>query len=123
MNRCRLFFTFPVFYAILCVKMQRGKAVMRMTADCSRYEEEEILLWEKISSLQDRVFFTAKGLEFRIRIPGNELFVDRRKKSITRASVNIAYQKWKGDPECGPKALGVFGASYLWSIFREIKSR
>ena len=92
---------------------------MGRTADTTNYTREETELWEKISSEQDKVFRTAKGLEFRIEIKGNELFVDRRKKSITRASVNMAYKKWKEDKNCGPKALGVFGASYLWAVFRE----
>ena len=38
-----------------------------------------------------------------------------------RASVNIAYKKWLEEKDCGPKALGVFGSSYLWSLFREIE--
>jgi len=93
---------------------------MGRTADTSNYTQEEIELWEKITSSQDKVFYTAKGLEFRIEVRGNELFVDRRSKSITRASVNIAHKKWMADKTCGPKVLGVFGASYLWAVFREI---
>ena len=93
---------------------------MGRVADTSNYTQEELELWEKINELQGALLHTAKGLPFRIEIKGNELFVDRRKKSITRASVNIAYRKWTEDPECGPKALGVFGSSYLWSLFREI---
>ena len=95
---------------------------MGRTADTSGYTQEEIDLWEKIKEKQDVLFHTAKGLEFRIEIKGNELFVDRRQKSITRASVNMAYKKWNEDRDCGPKALGVFGASYLWSVFREIEN-
>lgn len=93
---------------------------MGRVADTSNYSKDEIELWEKIKAKQALLFQTAKGLPFKIEIKGNELFVDRRKKSITRASVNIAYKKWAENPECGPKALGVFGASYLWSLFREI---
>ena len=94
---------------------------MGRTADISNYTQTEIELWEKIITNRNTVFHTAKGLAFRIEIRGNELFVDRREKSITRASVNMAYRKWTADRTCGPKALGVFGASYLWSIFREIE--
>ena len=50
-----------------------------------------------------------------------ELFVDRRQKLITRASVNIANKKWNEDRDCGPKVLGVFGSSYLWSVFQGIE--
>lgn len=91
---------------------------MGRTADTSNYTQAETDLWEKIAASQSLLFHTAKGLEFRIRLVGNELFVDRRKKSITRASVNMAYRKWRENPDCGPKALGVFGASYLWGVFR-----
>ena len=95
---------------------------MGREADTSSYTDVEIELWEKIREIECRVFQTKKGLEFKIEIKGNELFVDRRKKSITRASVNMAYKKWIEDKDCGPKALGVFGSSYLWSLFREIEN-
>ena len=94
---------------------------MGREADTSGYTDVEIELWKRIVEKQNAAFRTKKGLEFKIEIKGNELFVDRRKKSITRASVNIAYKKWIADKECGPKALGVFGSSYLWSLFREIE--
>ena len=52
-------------------------------------------------------------------IAGNELFVDRRGKSITRATVNLAYQNAREleGRVSGPKLLGVFGASYLYPVF------
>lgn len=93
---------------------------MGREADTSGYTDVEIELWKKIVEKQNETFRTKKGLEFKIEIKGNELFVNRRQKSITRASVNIAYKKWMEDKDCGPKALGVFGSSYLWSLFREI---
>ena len=94
---------------------------MGREADTHGYTQTEIELWEKIAEKQHETFRTKKGLEFRIKIKGNELFVDRRQKSITRASVNLAHKKWLEDRDCGPKALGVFGSSYLWSLFREIE--
>ena len=93
---------------------------MGREADTSGYTDVEIDLWNKIVGMQNELFRTKKGLEFKIEIKGNELFVDRRQKSITRASVNMAFKKWIEDPDCGPKALGVFGSSYLWSLFREV---
>lgn len=96
---------------------------MGREADTSGYTDVEIELWKKIVEKQNETFLTKKGLEFKIEIKGNELFVDRRRKSITRASVNIAYKKWNEDRDCGPKALGVFGSSYLWSIFMEIENK
>ena len=44
-------------------------------------------LWKAISTLTDRTFATAKGLPFTITVKGNELFVSRKEKSITRATV------------------------------------
>ena len=98
-----------------------GEEEMGRVADTSEYTQAEVDLWEKIVEKQNATFRTKKGLEFKIEIKGNELFVDRRQKSITRASVNMAYKKWLEDKVCGPKALGVFGSSYLWSLFREIE--
>ena len=96
---------------------------MGREADTSGYTDVEIDLWKKIVEKQNATFRTKKGLEFKIEIKGNELFVDRRQKSITRASVNIAFKKLTEDPDCGPKALGVFGSSYLWSIFKKIEDK
>ena len=96
---------------------------MGREAGTSGYSDVEIELWEKIKNMENETFRTKKGLEFRIEIKGNELFVDRRQKSITRASVNMAYKKWLEDKNCGPKALGVFGASYLWSVFRGLDKK
>lgn len=76
--------------------------------------------WECLVRRQGEVFYTAKGLSFTYRVRGGELFVDRRSKSITRATVERAYRKLKEDKAHeirGPKKLGVFGAPYLWAIF------
>lgn len=88
-------------------------------ADTSAYTPEEVALWEHLSSCAHRTFHTAKGLEFTISIRGNELIVDRKEKSVTRASVNRAYHRARelGGIVPGPKTLGTFGASYLYPIF------
>ena len=94
-------------------------------ADTSQYTDEEFLLWEKLKNHQDITFHTARGLEFRFEIVGNELFIDRKGKSITRSTVNMAYRRAmevmreEGRVK-GPKKLGVFGASYLLPIFMEL---
>lgn len=98
---------------------------MGREADTSGYTDVEIELWKKIVEKQNATFWTKKGLEFKIEVnkievKGNELFVNRRQKSITRASVNMAYKKWTEDPDCGSKALEVFGSSFLWSLFKEV---
>ncbi len=64
-------------------------------------------------------FYTAKGLEFRYTVKGREIFVDRKKKTITKSTVELALIKTlkMGGNVTGPKKLGVFGASYLYPIF------
>lgn len=73
-------------------------------------------LWDVVIIFAGFPFHTAKGLKFTYTVRGNEMFVDRREKSITRATVELAYQKALSTPITGPKQLGVFGASYLYSI-------
>ncbi len=76
-------------------------------------------LWKTLELLQDETFYTAKGLPFTYAIRGGELFVSRREKSITRATVELAFQKALdlGPEATGPKKLGCFGASYLYPLF------
>ena len=77
-------------------------------------------LWPLFEQHQNQVFYTAKGLAFTYTIKGGEMFVDRRSKSITRATVEKAYEKLKADNGQtihGPKKLNVFGAPYNWALF------
>lgn len=69
--------------------------------------------------LQGCVFLTAKGLKFTCKIKGGEMFVNRKTKSITQATVFMAFRKAMelGGVVAGPKKLGTFGASYLYPIF------
>ena len=60
-------------------------------ADLSGYSENENAFWESLKECEGFSFCTARGLEFRFRIVGNELFIDRKEKSITRSSVMLAY--------------------------------
>ncbi|MEI3265852.1 MAG: hypothetical protein V8R85_01330 [Frisingicoccus sp.] len=50
-------------------------------------------LWEKIRALEGESFHTVKGLPFTYRVKGGELFTDRKKKSITRATFERALRK------------------------------
>lgn len=88
-------------------------------ANTSQYSAEENLLWQRLREKQGEEFHTAKGLSFTYEIRGNEFFVSRRGKSITRSTVNIAYKKAceMGGIVKGPKTLGVFGASYIYAVF------
>ncbi|MBR3509210.1 MAG: hypothetical protein IKO03_10660 [Lachnospiraceae bacterium] len=76
-------------------------------------------MWNLIEAHQGCVFQTAKGLEFRYKVKGGEIFVDRKKDSITKATVWKALEnvmERNGEVK-GPKKIGVFGASYLWGMF------
>ncbi len=80
------------------------------------------LLWDTLVMFQRYPFHTAKNLEFFYIIKGNEMFVTRKDKSITRASIMVAFHKALELERVvtGPKKLGTFGASYLYPVFREI---
>ncbi len=86
--------------------------------------EEEEYLWSVLIRLSGCVFHTAgrgqkSGVKFRFNIKGGEMKVDRKEKTITKATVLYAYGKAKSMGIVkGPKALGVPGAhSYLLPIF------
>lgn len=53
---------------------------------------------------------------------GNEIWVSiggvKKEKSISRSSVDLAFQKYLAGGVSGPKKLGVFGASYLLPLFQ-----
>lgn len=84
--------------------------------------DQHELLWETLILFQNKTFKTAKGLPFTYTIKGGELFVNRKEKSITRATVEIAFRKAREleGRVTGPKKLGVFGASYLYPVFVRI---
>jgi hypothetical protein len=82
----------------------------------------EELLWETLLAFQGQPFTTARGLEFSYRIRGHEMFVSRKEKSITRATVMLSLRtairlQREGKQLSGPKKLGTFGASYLYPVF------
>lgn len=80
-------------------------------------------LWEVITSHQGEEFYTAKQLPFTYSIKGGEFFTERKKKSITRATFEQAYQKIQEDSEhriVGPKTLNCFGAPYVWAVFKAL---
>ncbi len=58
---------------------------------------------------------------------GNEIWVSiggvKKEKSISRSSVDLAFQKYLEKDITGPKQLGVFGASYLLPLFQRLCPR
>ncbi|MBS6196202.1 MAG: hypothetical protein KH828_11545 [Clostridiales bacterium] len=79
-------------------------------------------LWEAVILFSEYHFHTSKGLQFTYIVKGNEIFFSRREKSITRATVKMAYEKVMelGGDVSGPKKLGVFGASYLYPVLKRL---
>ena len=91
--------------------------------------EEEDRLWQDIIAMEGCSFRTSRGLMYSYRVKRSksgdllgEIIVDRKEKTITRATIWLAYQKAREIQSVegcvkGPKRLGVFGASYLYPIF------
>lgn len=85
----------------------------------------EDALWDVLVMLEGKNFETAKHLQYSYSIKGYEIFVSRKDKSITRATVNLSLRnamelQKAGLPVSGPKKLKTFGASYLYPIFLEL---
>lgn len=89
--------------------------------NCSM-EELEANLWTVLLLYQGYPFKTVKGLKFTYFIQGNEMLVDRKEKSITRATIDIALKcaVQSGCVFTGPKKLGTIGSSYLYSVFQRM---
>ena len=103
---------------------KRRDVVNRIKQDKENLSDIELqdLVWEAITLFADYPFHTYRKLRFTYEIRCGEMFINRKDKSITRSSVDIVVGetvrlKWK---VAGPKKLGVFGASYLYPIFRRV---
>ena len=91
--------------------------------------EEEEQVWQKVIAMEGQTFHTSRGLSYSYHVKRNktgkllgEIVVDRKEKTITRATIWLAYQnalEVQRAEGCvkGPKKLGVFGASYLYPVF------
>jgi len=78
------------------------------------------LLWQQLTEHQNETFYTMKKLPFSYVVKGGEIFVDRRSKSITKATFQQALDRLAQNPGSitGPKALNVFGAPYIWALLK-----
>ncbi len=78
------------------------------------------LLWQQLIEHQNETFYTMKKLPFCYTVRGGEIFVDRRSKSITKATFEQALDRLAQNPGSitGPKSLNVFGAPYVWAILK-----
>lgn len=101
---------------------ERIVAVARMKKSIEDGSDLQQVLWNTLQVFQGYPFRTAKGLKFSYRLKGNELFVNRKEKSITRATMNLALQKVMEQEwyVTGPKKMDCFGACYLYPIFIRI---
>lgn len=102
----------------------KGYARRAIAGDAAE-ETLDALLWDVLALFSGCAFQTAKGLRFSYALKGNEMFVDRKGKSVTRATVSLAARTALDlQRECGmvkgPKKLGTFGASYLYPVFIRI---
>lgn len=116
-------YTKVVYKAEECsVLADRIRLCRARKAVVEKLENNPDALWECISLFAGYPFKTSKGLSFTYTIKGNEMFVTRKEKSITRASVVLAYERAMAMDGAvkGPKTLGCFGASYLYPVFMRI---
>lgn len=78
-------------------------------------------LWNCVELFSGYTFKTATGLKFTFTVHGGELFISRKEKSVTRASVEKAYKKMVAEwlrVYNRPKDLGdLFGVSYIYPLF------
>lgn len=113
------------------VKLSNKKEVLnawKLHLEQVRNQPENLsaeLLWQVLGELEQDFFYTVKGISFTYIIRGHEMFVDRKEKSITQATVGLAAQRvlekqTQGIAITGPKKIGTFGASYLYPIFQQI---
>lgn len=89
------------------------------------YAPEEMELWEELTARQGTIFRTSKSIEFTYTIRGGEMFIARKEKSVTMATVFLSYRRAKevqAAEGCvsGPKKIGTFGASYLYPVFLQL---
>ena len=89
-------------------------------ANTADYSDAENKLWQWLVEKQGTVFYTIKGLPFTYEIKGNEVFFSRKEKSVTRATINKAYRRMTAEMITGTKQLGVFGASYIYPLLKEM---
>lgn len=107
---------------------RRKKATDELSRHLDRDDVEEYL-WKAIVLFENYPFSTMKGLRFSYEVkrgkaglPTGELAINRKEKTITRATINLAFHKavkLQQTEGCvsGPKKIGGFGASYLYPLF------
>ena len=91
-------------------------------------------IWLLLQQHQGETFHTAKGLPFTYTIRGGELFVNRRRKSITVSTVRRALEKITlleaaGEVITGPKKIGCYWPAnftrccWRWTFWKDQSCR
>lgn len=85
-------------------------------------EEAKNILWETVVLFQDYVFHTVTEKSFHYQIGEDEIFFNRKEKSVTKATVNRAFEKVielqkENVLITDQKKIGCFGDSYLYLVF------
>ena len=101
---------------------------MGRNAKPEQYSAEEQDFWRRFCELSGVTFTTLRGLDYTFNVKGNEIFFNRKEKSVTLATVIHAYRKAMelnvfGIEITGPKQFGVFGASYLYPVIMRLIQR
>ncbi len=107
---------------------RRKNATENLMAHLER-PDAETYLWKTVIAFEGYPFLTAKGLRFAYALkrgknglPTAEIEISRKEKTITKATINMAFrkaleiQKLEGYVS-GSKRIGGFGASYLYPMF------
>lgn len=79
-------------------------------------------LWDEIVKNQGKLFYTVRGMEFIYSVKCGCIYISRKDKAITKATVKMAYEEAVklNYTVKGPKKLKCFGASYLYPVFLEV---
>lgn len=116
----------------LCADFRSFVAGEKMLSEIIEFGSEEDYLWSTLVSLSGCIFRTSgrgsrPGVRFKYEIRvvdgrvSGEMRIDRKEKTITKATVLMAYRKVKGKTIPGPKAIGAPGAdSYLYPVFMRL---
>ena len=107
---------------------RRKNAIENLIAHLER-SDAEAWLWKTVIAFEGYPFSTAKGLRFsyvlkrgKNGLPTAEIEIDRREKTITKATICLAFRTALGIQKregyvSGPKKIGGFCASYLYPMF------
>jgi len=107
---------------------RRKNAIENLITHLER-PDAETYLWKTVIAFEGYPFLTAKGLRFSYKLkrgknglPTAEIEIDRKEKTITKATICLAFRTVLGIQRregyvSGPKKIGGFGASYLYPMF------